>query len=87
LVLLLLANKSDLPDSISAVEVHRQMALGSLSHRLRACHVQPCSTVTGEGLDSAFTWYTAAIVGDQATMRRTVLGSAHARQSRQKPGH
>ena len=53
LPLLLLANKQDLPNSLSLSDVTQQMAMQSIKDR--AWHVQGCSAITGEGVLEAMT--------------------------------
>ena len=60
LVLLVLANKSDLPGALGAAEVEAQLELPALASRVLACSVHACSAVTGEGLVAALGWYVSA---------------------------
>lgn len=56
---LILANKQDLPDAMSAKEVTEQLGLSEL--RGRAFHVQPSSAPKGEGLFEGLDWLSRAM--------------------------
>lgn len=52
--LLVLANKQDLPDALSAAEISQQLALTQL--RQRQWRIQACCALTGEGLNRGMEW-------------------------------
>ena len=52
--LLVLANKQDAPGALAAVEIKERLGLGRMS--ARACDVQPCSALNGDGLKAAAEW-------------------------------
>ena len=51
---LILANKQDLPSSLSADEVGAHMNLTQITDH--PCHVQPACATTGEGLEEGIEW-------------------------------
>ncbi|KAL9653262.1 hypothetical protein ABK040_010969 [Willaertia magna] len=53
-VVLLLANKQDLPNAMSAAEMTDKLALHNL--RQRNWFIQPCCAVSGEGLFEGLDW-------------------------------
>ncbi|KAJ3434083.1 adp-ribosylation factor a1b [Anaeramoeba flamelloides] len=53
-VLLVFANKQDLPNAMDAQEVSEKMGLSSL--RYRKWYIQPCTATTGEGLYEGLEW-------------------------------
>ncbi|XP_064018482.1 ADP-ribosylation factor 1-like [Pogoniulus pusillus] len=52
-VLLVLANKQDLPDAMNTEEITDKLGLHSLRHRW---HIQATSAITGEGLYEGLDW-------------------------------
>jgi len=53
-VLLVLANKQDLPHAMSATEVSERLGLNKLKHR--KWHVQGTCAISGDGLYEGFDW-------------------------------
>eukprot|EP01155_Anaeramoeba_flamelloides_P010223 Anaeramoba_flamelloidesa325111_439.p1 GENE.a325111_439~~a325111_439.p1 ORF type:complete len:180 (+),score=40.00 a325111_439:57-596(+) len=53
-LLLVFANKQDLPNAMDAQEVSEKMGLSSL--RYRKWYIQPCTATTGEGLYEGLEW-------------------------------
>lgn len=60
-VLLVLANKSDRPDALSAAEITHELAVDTALPAHRRWHVLACSARTGEGLTEALDWLSDAI--------------------------
>jgi len=58
-VLLVLANKQDLPHAMSAAEVADKMGLNGL--RARPWYVQACRATTGQGLYEGLDWVAASL--------------------------
>lgn len=56
---LVLANKQDLPDSVSTSEVADKLKLRSL--RSHEWYIQPCSATVGTGLYEGLDWLSAAV--------------------------
>lgn len=56
---LILANKQDLPDAVSASEVSEKLSLRSLRHH--EWYIQPCAATVGTGLYEGLDWLTKAI--------------------------
>ncbi|VDN93818.1 unnamed protein product [Brugia pahangi] len=54
-VLMVLANKQDIPNSLSLADVHRSLGLDAL--RTRTFQIFKTSATKGEGLDEAMEWY------------------------------
>ena len=54
-VLLVFANKQDLPNAMSAAEVSEKLTLTSLG-KSRPWFIQPCSAVTGQGIYEGLDW-------------------------------
>jgi len=55
-ILLILANKSDLPSSMTKHEVAQQLNLFTVAARMKNCRCQPCSAITGEGVLEGIEW-------------------------------
>lgn len=58
-VVLVLANKQDLPNAISVEEISSTLRLSSI--RSHKCYVQPCSGLTGDGLYEGLDWLIGAL--------------------------
>ena len=58
-ILLVFANKQDLPNSMSASELTEQLGLHSLRHR--QWYIQACCATTGDGLYEGLDWLSAAV--------------------------
>jgi ADP-ribosylation factor-like protein 1 len=58
-VLLIFANKQDLPTALSAEQLTEQLDLTSLKSRTWA--IFRCSAVKGEGLKEGFDWLTSVV--------------------------
>ena len=58
-VLLVMANKMDLPTSMSVAEVAE--GLGLMHIRNRKWHLQPCVAITGDGLYEGLDWVAKTI--------------------------
>jgi len=59
-VLLILANKQDLPNALSAVDITD--TLGLLALRQRSWHVEPTCATSGEGLYEGLVWLTSELM-------------------------
>jgi len=57
--LLVFANKQDLPDAMTAVEITEALQLHA--NKQHAWQIQACSAVTGEGLYEGLDWLTHAL--------------------------
>ena len=55
----MLANKQDSPGAVAAVEVKERLGLGRFDSR--ACDVQPCSAMNGDGLKAAMSWVVSRV--------------------------
>lgn len=58
-LLLVLANKQDLPHAVSVAEITERLRLRDL--RSRQWHIQGCCAKTGEGLYEGFDWLAKSI--------------------------
>jgi ADP-ribosylation factor protein 1 len=58
-VVLVFANKQDLPNAMSASEMTEQLGLHNLRHR--EWYVQSCCATTGQGLYEGFDWLAATL--------------------------
>ncbi|CAE8642509.1 unnamed protein product [Polarella glacialis] len=58
-VLLIYANKQDLPGVMSVREVSERMGLNTMS--TRTCHIQGSCATTGEGLNDGFDWLSSTL--------------------------
>lgn len=67
-VVLVLANKQDLPNAVSAAEMSTKMQLSSI--RGHEWYVQPCSATVGDGLYEGLDW----LAGRLSTKRRRTGG-------------
>lgn len=54
-ILLMMANKQDLPGGMSTSELLEIFKLDEVA-KIRAWHVQPCCALTGEGLEQGMAW-------------------------------
>ncbi|KTG19980.1 hypothetical protein cypCar_00011690 [Cyprinus carpio] len=59
---LVLANKQDMKNSMSAAEISQSLTLGSLN--ARSWHVQACCALTGEGLPASLDWMRSRVVAN-----------------------
>lgn len=70
-VLMVLANKQDIPSCLSLADVHRSLGLDAL--RSRTFQIFKTSATKGEGLDEAMEWYAMFFFGTKAkTVRMDV---------------
>eukprot|EP00966_Prymnesium_polylepis_P301928 6975549-Prymnesium_polylepis.1 len=53
-LILVMANKQDLPNALDAAAIAAHLGLHAL--RRRAWHIQPCSALTGDGVGEGFDW-------------------------------
>jgi small GTP-binding protein len=60
-VLLVFANKQDLPNALSVDEVTKRLGLTQIRHR--QWHCQPTSAPTGDGLYDGLDWLSQAVTG------------------------
>lgn len=58
IILLVFANKQDLPDAMRKEEIEEKMELRELNN---TWYVQPCSVIEGEGLYEGLEWLASAI--------------------------
>jgi len=58
-VLLVFANKQDLPNAMSATEMTDKLGLHGLRHR--QWYIQPCCATTGAGLYEGLDWLSATL--------------------------
>jgi ADP-ribosylation factor protein 1 len=56
-VLLVYANKQDLPQAMSAAELTDKLGLRALRPSHRPWYIQPCCATTGEGLYEGLEWF------------------------------
>merc|ERR1712151_562195 len=70
IILLVFANKQDLPAAMSASEVEQKLRLQDASGRRRL--VQACSARTGDGLQDGFDWLASSFA--EGLHRRTGCG-------------
>lgn len=68
--LLVLANKQDLPNAMSADEVS---AVLDIKHSKCDAHVQGCVATTGEGLDDGIEWLTGILSRRMSRVRTSLL--------------
>ncbi|KAK2916168.1 hypothetical protein QQF64_024628 [Cirrhinus molitorella] len=59
---LVLANKQDMKNSMSAAEISQSLTLSSLN--ARSWHVQACCALTGEGLPASLDWMRSRVVAN-----------------------
>ncbi|XP_077068441.1 putative ADP-ribosylation factor-like protein 5C isoform X2 [Siphateles boraxobius] len=59
---LVLANKQDMKNSMSAAEISQSLTLSSLT--ARSWHVQACCALTGEGLPASLDWMRSRVVAN-----------------------
>lgn len=71
---LILGNKQDAVGAIAAVELKQRLGLGKVDSR--AIDVQPCSALTGDGLQPAIDWLVHRVKQSQRTevLRRSMKG-------------
>jgi hypothetical protein len=67
-ILLIYANKQDLPNALGAEEITQRLGLNELRHRQWT--VQPCSATTGEGLYEGLDWLTSALREQPSFLKR-----------------
>ncbi|VDP11687.1 unnamed protein product [Onchocerca flexuosa] len=60
-ILMVLANKQDIPNCLSLADVHRSLGLDAL--RTRTFQIFKTSATKGEGLDEAMEWYAPFLSG------------------------
>merc|ERR1712178_426264 len=60
-VLLVLANKQDLPNAMTAAEVSKHLGLGQL--RNRHWYIQSACATTGQGIYEALAWFSETLAG------------------------
>ncbi|MFX0114297.1 MAG: ADP-ribosylation factor-like protein [Candidatus Hodarchaeota archaeon] len=85
-LLVVLANKQDLPRAISKAEVIRRFKLDSLSkENIKAVEVFTTSAVTGQGIHSAFGWLISNLTGD-IELPRVHLNSLHVYRTSKEEG-
>ena len=70
-VLLILANKQDLPDAMDVGEMTEKLGLPCLRHRHRNWHVQPTCAITGDGLIEGLDWLSGQFNQPFNSMRRS----------------
>ncbi|KAJ8251277.1 hypothetical protein GJAV_G00219350 [Gymnothorax javanicus] len=59
---LILANKQDMKDSMTAAEISQYLTLSSITGH--SWHVQPCCALTGEGLPASLDWMRSRVVAN-----------------------
>ncbi|XP_016108560.1 ADP-ribosylation factor-like protein 5B [Sinocyclocheilus grahami] len=59
---LVLANKQDMKNSMSAAEISQSLTLSSLN--ARSWHIQACCALTGEGLPASLDWMRSRVVAN-----------------------
>ena len=59
-VLLVFANKQDLPDAMSASELSEKLGLNRIPHS-RKWYIQPCCATSSEGLYEGLDWLAKSI--------------------------
>ena len=74
LPLLLFANKQDLPNSLSSVDVIRLLEMNSIT--TRAWHVQESIATTGEGLYEGLDWLQSTIAKQRSGNGRAAAGTS-----------
>jgi len=75
-VVLILANKQDLPDAMSASDMEEHLGLDEMSQR--QWHVQPSCAITGEGLYEGLDWLSVALASNPR--RSTTMPTANHRE-------
>eukprot|EP01027_Heterolobosea_sp_BB2_P025975 GEZU01039894.1.p1 GENE.GEZU01039894.1~~GEZU01039894.1.p1 ORF type:complete len:156 (-),score=45.79 GEZU01039894.1:40-507(-) len=65
-VLLILANKQDLPNALSAEETAHRLGIRDLCRTGRDWFVQPTAAITGKGLAEGFDWLATKIAEKKA---------------------
>ena len=58
-ILLIFANKQDLPNALSTTQLTDRLGLRDLRHR--PCHVQACCATSGEGLYEGLAWLSSTL--------------------------
>ena len=61
-VLLVFANKQDLPNAMSAAEMTDKLGLHGLRPSYRQWYIQACCATTGDGLYEGLDWLSATLV-------------------------
>lgn len=67
-VLMVLANKQDIPSCLSLADVHRSLGLDAL--RTRTFQIFKTSATKGEGLDEAMEWYVSFLFGTETSKHK-----------------
>ena len=62
---LVFANKQDLPDAMTVVELTETLGLDTIANR--DWHVQACCALSGMGLNEGLSWITAKVTGSGST--------------------
>jgi len=60
-VLLVFANKQDLPNAINASQITDKLGLHQIRPSYRPWHVQACCATTGDGLYEGFDWISSIL--------------------------
>lgn len=55
-LVLVFANKQDLPNSMKPEELQDRLGLNLIGFRNRTWHIQPCCATTGDGLYEGLSW-------------------------------
>ena len=61
-ILLVFANKQDLPNAMSAAEMTDKLGLHSLRPSYRQWYIQACCATTGDGLYEGLDWLSATLM-------------------------
>ena len=69
---LVFANKQDLPDAMTVVELTETLGLDTIANR--DWHVQACCALSGMGLNEGLSWIAAKVTGGGADGISTVMG-------------
>lgn len=67
-VLMVLANKQDIPSCLSVADVHRSLGLDAL--RTRTFQIFKTSATKGEGLDEAMEWLVPFLFGTETSKHK-----------------
>ena len=70
---LVFANKQDLPDAMTVVELTETLSLDTIIDR--DWHVQACCALTGDGLNDGLSWVAHKVTGNGVDSFSTFLGS------------
>ena len=66
-LLLVFANKQDLPDACNAAELAEEMRLFPPHIKNRGCYIQSCCATTGDGLHAGLDWLASSLDEDGHT--------------------